>query len=512
MGELSWLNFIVLGVYLAMMIGVAVYTRNRSRTLNDFLLAGKGLGGWMTAFAYGTTYFSSVIFIGYAGNLGWNFGLSVIFIGIGNALLGSFLAWKVLAKRTKIMTARLGSRTMPEFFEARYNDKYIKLLSACIIFVFLIPYSASVYQGLGYLFELVFGIPFYWCIVIMAAITALYLLFGGYFATALTDFIQGLIMIVGVVVMLAFILNSDTVRFAEGLKKLTQQGVGIFPSVTSEGGFFDSNFFNLLMLVLLTSFGTWGLPQTVHKYYAIRDKKAIRQATVVSSVFALIIGVGAYLAGSFSRFYFASKPADADTIIPEMLVKVLPAGLLGLIVVLVLSASMSTLSSLSLSGSSAVSVDIYKGYVKKDASDKSVNLFMKIVCLAFIVVSVLLSVFKLSAIVSLMSLSWGTIAGCFIGPYLYGLYSKRANKYGAYASMIGGLVLTVCLTLVFGITGGGQTFGEVLSIGVSKSPIIGVSAMVLSVILTPLFSLIHKDRYYLESAQLIDKVKNTTLE
>lgn len=495
---MDWLNYLILGLYLVMMVCVALFTRKRSRTLNDFLLAGRGLGGWMTAFAYGTTYFSSVIFIGYAGNLGWDYGLSVIFIGIGNAVVGSFLAWKVLARRTKIMTTALESRTMPELFEKRYRDKHIKLFSSLIIFVFLIPYSASVYQGLAYLFELVFGIPFVWCVVIMAVVTALYLLFGGYFATALSDFIQGLIMIVGVVVMLGFVLHSDYVTLVQGIKELTAKQLGIFPSVEGSGGFFTSPFFNLLMLVLLTSFGTWGLPQTVHKFYAVRDKIAIRQATVVSSIFALIIGVGAYAVGAFARFYLGDvKPPDVDSIIPSVLVKALPAGLLGLIVVLVLSASMSTLSSLSLSGASAVSVDVYKGYIKKDADDKKVNLLMKIMCLVFIVVSVVLALVKIDVIVSMMSLSWGTIAGCFIGPYIYGLYSKRANKYGAYASLVTGLVITIVFTAVF---------------GVSKSPMTGVVAMAASMIVTPLFSLIKGRQSIEENAQLIDSVKNGKID
>lgn len=491
-----WLDYVVLGVYLASMVGIAIYTRKRSATLNDFLLAGNGLGGWMTAFAYGTTYFSSVIFIGYAGNLGWDYGLAVVFIGIGNSLIGTFAAWKVLARRTKVMTAKLGARTMPELFEARYDSKYIKLVASLVIFVFLLPYSASVYQGLAYLFELAFGIPFTWCVLIMAAVTALYLLFGGYFATALSDFVQGIVMIVGVAVMLAFVIGNQRVVDAGGIAALYDK-LGLIPSANGEGGFFSSPLFNLTMLVLLTSFGTWGLPQTVHKFYTVRNRKAMKQATVVSSIFALIIGVGAYLVGAFSRFFLAEKPANVDTIIPEVLQIALPAGLLGLIVVLVLSASMSTLSSLSLSGASAVSVDIFKGYVKKDAQDKTVNLLMKLVCLFFIVVSVVLALVEIDAIVSMMSLSWGTIAGCFIGPYIYGLYSKRANKYGAYASIACSLIITIVFTAVFGF---------------SRAPMTGVCAMAASMIVTPLFSLIKGKESVAKNAELIESVKNTMPE
>ena len=497
------IQYIVLSVYILMMIGVAVYTRKKSKTLNDFFLAGRGLGGVMSAFAYGTTYFSSVVFVGYAGKFGWNMGLAVLFIGLGNAVIGSYLAWKVLAKKTRNMTHSLGAKTMPEFFEKRYQSKYLKLFTAIIIFVFLIPYSASVYQGLAYLFESVFNIPFIWCVIIMASLTALYLFFGGYFATALSDFIQGIIMLVGVVIMIIMTLNNSSVNWGEGLKRLTDEfSLGIIPS--AEGGW-NSPLFNIIILTLLTSFGMWGIPQSVHKFYAIKDNGAIKRATWVSSIFCLIIGCGAYFVGSLSRLYLTEVPqGNYDMIVPLMLEQALPAAVLGLIVVLILSASMSTLSSLSLSASSSVSVDIYKGYVKKDAADKKVNWIMRIFCLIFIVVSVLLAIFKIDAIVTLMSLSWGTLAGCFIGPYVYGLYSKKVTKAAAYSSLISGLALTFILIFVFGWispANGILTFGNVVKGGVARAPFIGVITMAVSVIIVPIVSSFTKkpDKEFIDS-------------
>ena len=134
------LDYAILVLYALGMVGIAVYTRNRSKSVNDFLLAGKkGLNGWMSAFAYGTTYFSAVIFIGYAGKFGAQYGLAAVWIGIGNAILGSLFAWLVLAKHTKQMTTRLASKTMPDFFEKRYGSSRLKLASAVIIFLFLLP-------------------------------------------------------------------------------------------------------------------------------------------------------------------------------------------------------------------------------------------------------------------------------------------------------------------------------------------------------------------------------------
>lgn len=480
---------LILVIYIVMMIGVAFYSRNRSKNLSDFFLAGRGLGGWMSAFAYGTTYFSSVIFVGYAGKFGWNIGIGVVFIGIGNALIGSLLAWKFLANRTRLMTHNIGASTMPEFFEKRYESRGLRLISALIIFLFLIPYSASVYQGLGYLFEQVFGIDMIWCVLIMAALTALYLFFGGYFATALSDFIQGIIMIIGVVAMVIFVMNAPEVNWGEGLGKLTENGLGIIPN--TDGGW-DSPMFNLIVLVLLTSFGVWGLPQSVHKFYAIKNKRSIKQAMVISTAFCLVIGVGAYLVGSLGHLFMNGLPIDPatgkanyDMIVPIMLEKVLPKAMLGIIVVLVLSASMSTLASLSLSGASSFAIDTYKGFIRPKAKDKEVTWLLRGVCLAFVIASVLLAVFKISAIVTLMSLSWGVLSGAFIGPYVLGLYSKKVNKYGAYASMIGCLVLTLILIFVFGaVSVKDGSFGAIFNAGIARAPLIGVICMASSVVLT----------------------------
>lgn len=487
---------LIMSLYIATMVTIAVITRKKSHSLSSFFLADRGVGGWMTAFSYGATYFSAVVFIGYAGKFGIGMGLSAIWIGIANALIGSLLAWMVLAKRTRRMTRTLGTRTMPEFFEKRYKNKYIKLISSIVIFIFLIPYSTSVYQGLGYLFEMIFGIDFYWCIIIVASLTASYLFAGGYFATVLGDFIQGIIMVGGVILMIALMLRSPTVNGLEGINTLTEAGFGIFPTFNSDTGkIIDSTAFNVIIILLLTSFGIWSLPQSVHKFYAIKNNKAILRATVVSSVFALIIGGGAYLTGGFARLFFPSGfPVQGeDAVVPLMLIRAgFPGAMLGLIMVLVLSASMSTLSSLSLSSSSAVAIDGYKGYINKKASDNHIKIIMKILCLIFVAASAILAIFKVDAIVTLMSISWGTLAGCFLGPYVYGLYSKKITSAAALTSVISGVCITIIMIFVFGAIDGGQGFGGLIKTGIKRAPLIGVITMASSMVITPIVSLFTK--------------------
>ena len=484
------LDYVILGLYALSMVAIAFYTRNKAKSVKDFLLAGKrGLNGWMSAFSYGTAYFSAVIFIGYAGAFGAKYGLASVWIGVANALFGGLLAWLVLAKRTKNMTTRLSAKTMPEFFEKRYSSQKLKFLTAVVIFLFLIPYSASVYNGLGSLFGMVFGIPGWAVTVALAILTALYLTFGGYFATAISDFIQGIIMLVGVVLMVLCFMNHENVSW--NLSALVENPeLSWFTFGSSNTGLYG-NTVTLISLILLTSFGVWGLPQTIHKYYAIRDKKAITQGTVVSTVFALIIGFGAYFVGALSGLFPNLLDGVAsDNIIPIMLSAVIPSGLMGVIAVLILSASMSTLSSVSLASASVVAVDLYKGKINTDASDKKVNTVMRVMCLVFVAISVILALlnekFGVTAIAYMMGISWGTLSGCFMGPFVLGLVSKRVTAPAVWSSVISALVLTAGLVVFFGYHKNGfeASFSQALADGVGCSPMIGVICMAFSLVIT----------------------------
>ena len=490
----TWIDYVILVLYAISMVGIAIYTKNRSKSVDDFLHAGKkGLNGWMSAFAYGTTYFSAVIFVGYAGKFGSSFGLASAWIGIANAVIGSLVAWLVLAKRTKNMTARLESKTMPDFFEKRYGDGKLKIVSAIVIFVFLIPYSASVYSGLSSIFEFVFGIEGWIVMLALAALTAMYLFFGGYFATALSDFIQGIIMLVGVVLMVFCFVNHENVNW-DISELVNDVNKSWFTFESTNKGFFGSTM-TLLSLIFLTSFGVWALPQTIHKYYAVRDDKAIMQGTVVSTAFALIIGFGAYFTGALSAYFPTLFGVAADDIVPHMMKLVIPTGLIGVMAVLILSASMSTLSSVSLASASVVAMDIYKSKINPGASDKKVNWTMKGLCLLFIAISVILAVlnerFHIAAIAYFMGLSWGVLAGCFIGPYVLGLLWKKVSVPAVWSSMIGTLVLTVALIFIFGYDQNGWacSLGTALKTGIGCSPMIGVICMAYSMLVTLIVSL-----------------------
>lgn len=459
--------YIFVILYIVGLAAISVITSKKFNSVDDFLLGGREMGPWISAFAYGTTYFSAVIFVGYAGSVGYGNGISGILVGFGNAFIGSMLAWFVLAKRTRSFTGKYNISTMPEFFEKRYDSKGLKIASAVIIFVFLVPYCASVYQGLSYLFEISLGIKFEYCIIAMAAITAVYLFFGGYFTTAFVNMFQGIIMIVGVILMVAFIMYNPKVGgFVNGISQLKS----IDPKLVS---FNPLDISNVIVMTLLTSVGSWGLPQMVHKFYTIKDEKAIKSGMIISTLFALLIATSAYFVGAFGRFFIESGAAvDTSTVVPVMITAALPELLVGLVIALVLSASMSTLSSLVLVSASSIAVDLLKGHFKKDMDNKSVVLVLRVLCVIFVIVSLIVALDKNNAIVTLMSYSWGTISGCFIAPFLYGLYWKGMTKAGAVSGIICGLGINLI----------GFLF-------VHNAPLTGVIAMFASLAVVPVVSL-----------------------
>ena len=433
--------WVILGVYIAVMAAIGLVSAGKVKSLTSFVVGKRQAGPWKSAFAYGATYFSAVIFIGYAGRSGWDYGLWAVLIGVGNALLGAWLAWRLLAERTRAVTRSLKIKTMPQLFEQRYHSKAMRIYAAVIIFVFMTPYSASVYSGLSYLCEHVLNIKYQVAMLVIAVVAAVYLVLGGYLASLTADFIQGIVMIGGIAAMIFFILRSDTVGGFSGLAVLAEKmnAAGVKPTS-------PSFVIGLASLVLLTSFGTWGMPQMVHKFYGVANKKAIKTGTVVSTIFCLIISVGAYFVGSLSRLFFTEVPdGNHDLLVPQIMVKSLPTVLLGIVLVLVLSASVSTLSSITLTSCSSISMDIV-GFIRPNMDKKRSLLLTRVLCLVFIFFSYLIAVQK-SPILTLMSFSWGCISGSFLAPYMLGLYWKKMNKTGAWCGMIAGLITAVALTV-----------------------------------------------------------------
>lgn len=472
---------ITVAAYIVLMAVVSTVSAKKVTRASDLTVGGRNAGAWLSALSYGTAYFSAVMFVGYAGATGWNFSLYGVLAGLGNAVFGSYLAWKLLARRTRDVSYRLKIKSMPQFFELRYGSKGLRTLSSVIMFIFLIPYSASVYKGLASVCNVVLDIPEMTCMIIIAAVAALLLVFGGYMAQVRADFVQGIIMMFGVALMIFFVIRCDAVGGARGIAEFAENG-GL-PSLSS------SQWVSLMATVLMTSFGTWGLPQMVQKYFGIKNDDQAKKGIIISTFFALLVSGGGYFIGSLGHMFFDKMPEGGqDYIVPNMLKSAsLPSVLLGVILVLLISASVSTLASISLTAGSIFSLDIIKEKFDKSISDKNLKILIKAVCFLFVVCSFVVANTD-TPILDMMSYSWGIISGSFMAAYLLPLYCKKINRIGAFASVASGFAIAVvpafskCVLLAAGSpqNAGGtlKTFSDLAS----KGPLFACIAMAVSLV------------------------------
>lgn len=483
--EKTMLKLLILLVYFAVLIGIGLYCRKNATDVNGFVLGGRSVGPWLTAFAYGTSYFSAVVFVGYAGQFGWKYGVAATWAGIGNAIIGSLLAWVVLGRRTRIMSQHLDSATMPQFFGKRFGSPALKIGASVIIFIFLIPYTASLYNGLSRLFQMAFDIDYSICIIIMAVLTAIYVIAGGYMATAINDFIQGIIMLFGIVIIIAAVIASKGGFMAalDGLAKISDETVSTTPGIFAS--FFGPDPLNLLFVVILTSLGTWGLPQMVQKFYAINNEDSIKKGTIISTIFALVVAGGCYFLGGFGRLFSDQIDVEAngfDSIIPTMLSNLSPV-LIALVVILVLSASMSTLSSLVIASSSTLTIDFLKDNFIKNMSEKKQVLYIRALIVVFIAISAILALIQYKSsvtfIAQLMGVSWGALAGSFLAPFMYSLYSKNISRISCWVCFLFSSLLMLA-----------NIFWRDAFPAIIQSPInCGAIAMLVGLILVPVISL-----------------------
>lgn len=479
--------------YVLIMLGIGYWCMRRTKSVGDFFLGGRSLGPWMSAFAYGTTYFSAVLFIGYAGKLGWGFGIHTMWIVVGNTLIGTLLAWRLLAGRTREMTARLNAITMPEFLRARYGHTPLQSLSALVMFIFLVPYSASVLMGLSYLFEMTLHISYEHALYLLTALTAIYLVMGGYFAVAFSDFIRGIIEFGGVLLLVYLLAHRPGIdgfvaatqhllndpAAAPALQKAKTLGAGSWLAFNAPG------WLTLFALVLITSFGPWALPQMVQKFYSIRSRSDVTRAMVIAGVFALFMSFGAYYSGALSHLYYGPKLPEVlmgpkgpiwDKIMPHFITTAgLPATLVMVVVLMVFSASMSSLSSLVLVSSSAIAIDIYGAFVNRHANQKQTMLLLRLMCAVFVGASLVIALKRPIFIVNLMVMSWSALAGVFLAPYLYGLFWRRTTLAGVYAGIAVGLSSMFVFFPFWGQDG---------------VPIAGVVSMFLPLLVVPAVSLL----------------------
>lgn len=471
------IKILIISLYAIMIAVLGVIGFRKTHTFLDYFLGSRRVGPWMTAFTYGAAYFSAVLFIGFAGKIGWDFGLSGLWIAAGNVIFGVLLVWWLLGPRIRRMSIEYDVHTIAEFFEKRYNSPFLKIFTSTAIFVFFIPYSAAVFIGLSYLFNANFNIDYVHALIFMGFFTAFYLVLGGYKSMTMVDVFFGMIMCAGVIVLFV-----STLKTGGGLDKINSGLASIEPALTSWVG--PPGWWPLFCLVFLTSIAPFAMPQLVQKFYAIRDERAIKIGMAASTIFAVLVVGTAYFTGATTRIFlnpettpkaFSQGKPVFDAIMPEFIARVIPSSLSIVIMLLILAASMSTLAALVLVSSSSIAKDLYAGFINKEVTDQKLTLLMRVLSGLFVFISVLLAYFKPATIVFILGISWGVIGSSFLGPFIWGLFSRHVNKIGAIVSALLGLATCILLTILK-----------------MPSPQSGTIGMIVSLVSCPIFSLIKR--------------------
>jgi len=486
--------WLTIGVYVAALVAIGIVSGRQSKSISDLTVGGRSAGAWLSALSYGTSYFSAVMFIGYAGGTGLNFGMWGVLAGLGNAVFGSWLAWKMLARRTRDVSQRMKIKSMPQFFQRRYHSEKMKLFSTIVIFIFLIPYSASVYKGLSSVAQVLLGIDDTICMILIALLAIFLLVLGGYLVQARADFLQGLVMFFGVLLLIFFVVRSDRVGGLAGIADFAKNGNGL-PKLNG------SQWTSLIATVLMTSFGTWGLPQMITKYFGIKDDQQAKRGVWISTVFALLVAGGGYFIGSLAHRFFTAEDLAAmpqpvqDYVVPNILaVSNLPSVLMGIVLVLLLAASVTTLCSITLTACSTLTMDLVKGKLRPKMTDKKLGTLTKWLCTLFVILSYIVANTK-TPILDMMSYSWGIVSGSFLAPYVLPLFWKKMNRAGAWVGMLSGFCLAIIPAACKLLTGVGVTQSTVVLLA-GKGPVFAVAAMLLSLAMCVVFSLAkpEKDR------------------
>lgn len=319
------------------------------------------------------------------------------------------------------------------------------------------------------------------CMIVIAVASLLIVILGGYGATLKADFVQGAVMLVGVVLLIISVMRSDTVGgFTEGLRSIAEETKALNLTPASHIG--------LWATVLMTSFGTWGLPQMIHKYYGIRDNHEVKRGTVISTFFAFIVAGGGYFIGSLAHLFFnnldeipGAGAGKTDYLIPHMLkMSEISDVLIGVILVLLIAASVSTLSSITITATSTLTMDFLAPVVMKTTDKVKEAKTTKLLCVVFVVLSYAIANSN-TPILDMMSYSWGIISGSFLAPYALSLYCKSLNTRGAWAGIISGFVtaLPPVICKLLSIDASLPLFGKIMDMG----PHFACLAMIVSLVM-----------------------------
>ncbi len=419
----------VLVLYLGMLAAIGAVLSSRSKSAGDFALGGRQVGPWVTALSFVAAYYSSVVIIG-GGAFGWRFGLSTLWVGAGNVLVGTTLAWIVLGRRVRRFTEKLDAMTLPGFFGSRYGSAETRIFSAAATALFLIIYNVSVLKGMANAFEVLMELPYWAGVVISGVVILFYTAMGGYLAVVWTSFVQAIVMIAALC-----LLTFMSLQKVGGMTALVDRLNTIDPGLVNTPGTWG--WAGLVSFTIIVSLGTWGMPQLLVRFYSIKNDKMLRMGTVIVTVGASI-ALLPYLTGAIARV-LVPEIGSPDQAIPALTDLVLNDWGGALFLAGVVAAGMSTFAGVLIIISSSMVRDVWILGLGRKLTPEAELKANRVMSLAVGVVSLLIALKPPALVLVLTAFSWAVIASTNLWPLLFGLYWKRTSPQATLWSMLTGV-------------------------------------------------------------------------
>jgi SSS family solute:Na+ symporter/sodium/proline symporter len=447
-----------LGLYFIVMIGIGLYAFKKSTSdAAGYMLGGRNLSPSVTALSAGASDMSGWMLMGIPGAM-YVTGLSSIWIAVG-LVIGAYFNYLIVAPRLRTYTEVANdSITLPDFFENRFNDKrhLLRVVSSIVIIVFFTLYTSSGIVAGGKLFESSFGLDYEVGLYVTAGVVVLYTMFGGFLAVSLTDFVQGCIMFVALV-LVPFVVISDI----GGVQAMND----VIHSIDAE----KFNMFNSVSALAIISAMAWGLgyfgqPHIIVRFMAIRSVKDLPAARRIGMTWMIVSICGAMATGFAGIAYVAktgTELTDPETIFVLFSQVLFHPLISGFLLAAILAAIMSTISSQLLVTSSSLTGDFYQAFLNKDATDKQLVFVGRLSVLLVAIVAISLAYDRNSSILSLVSNAWAGFGAAFGPLVIFSLYWKKMNKQGALAGMLTGAI-TVLIWIYAPITVGGELLSSVM--------------------------------------------------
>lgn len=445
LSDYGWVFGVVFGFYMLILIAIGYLSAKKVQSIEDYYVAGRNIGPALIGIHYGTVYFSSVLMIG-GGAYAYRFGYATLWIAIGNTIMGALLPFLLFGGRIRSFSEALGALTLPDFFRERYQSRFLHVWTAALTIVFMTVYLVSVFMGVGYIFNVTMNLSFEMSLLITAVIVGFYLAVGGTVACVWNDFIQGTVMAAGTLFLTAMVILRNG-----GIGNITQGLAQIDPGLVSSPGVWG--FWGLFSYVMVTSIGPWGLPQSLTRFYMMKNPKVARWGMIFATLFCIAMTTCSYFNGASARYMFtvnditvpltASGAPDYDIVIPRLILLVLPAFIGAIYLSAVIAASQSTADAVILMASFGLARDIYHKLVNPEATDERVLFLSKFATAAVTLGGLVMAYFRPKMILDMAMIAWACLSAAIMAPFLYGIFMKKATRTAAVFTSVTAFLLAV---------------------------------------------------------------------